>query len=156
MPLELDELRRKIMQVEIEREALKLEESSDANKREIDRVEAEIAGLQEKNRALTARWDDEKKDLTAVQELRSQIEQRKTELEQAQRMGDLERAARIQYGELLDLGKKLDAAETKIDQRRAKGDVLIKEEVDPEAVAQIVAKWTGIPVSRLVESERRS
>jgi ATP-dependent Clp protease ATP-binding subunit ClpB len=154
MPLELDELRRKIMQVEIEREALKLEESSDANKREIDRVEAEIAGLQEKNRALTARWDDEKKDLTAVQELRSQIEQRKTELEQAQRMGDLERAARIQYGELLDLGKKLDAAETKIDQRRAKGDVLIKEEVDPEAVAQIVAKWTGIPVSRLVESER--
>jgi ATP-dependent Clp protease ATP-binding subunit ClpB len=154
MPIELDELRRRIMQVEIEREALKLEEKSDANKREIDRVEAELAGLQEKNRALTARWEEEKKDLTAAAEIKTQMEQKRTELEQAQRMGDLERAARIQYGELTDLKKKLDAAEARIDERMAKGDVLIKEEVDPEAVAQIVAKWTGIPVSRLVESER--
>jgi ATP-dependent Clp protease ATP-binding subunit ClpB len=154
MPIELDELRRRIMQLEIEREAIKLEESSDANKREIDRVEAELAGLQEKNRTLTARWDEEKKDLSAAAEVKAQIEQKKTELEQAQRQGDLERAARIQYGELIELGKKLNAAEARIDERQAKGDVLIKEEVDPEAVAQIVGRWTGIPVSRLVESER--
>jgi len=154
MPIELDELRRRIMQLEIEREAIKLEESSDANKREIDRVEAELAGLQEKNRTLTARWDEEKKDLNAAAEIKAQIEQKKTELEQAQRQGDLERAARIQYGELIELGKKLNAAEARIDERQAKGDVLIKEEVDPEAVAQIVGRWTGIPVSRLVESER--
>ncbi len=154
MPIELDELRRRIMQVEIEREALKLEESTDANKREIDRVEAELAGLQEKNRALTARWDEEKKDLAAAAEIKAQIEQKKTELEQSQRMGDLERAARIQYGEIPELTKKLDAAEARIDERRARGDNLIREEVDPEAIAQIVGKWTGIPVSRLVESER--
>ena len=154
MPIELDELRRRIMQLEIEREAIKLEESSDANRREIDRVEAELAGLQEKNRTLTARWDEEKKDLSAAAEVKAQIEQKKTELEQAQRQGDLERAARIQYGELIELGKKLNAAEARIDERQAKGDVLIKEEVDPEAVAQIVGRWTGIPVSRLVESER--
>ncbi len=154
MPLELDELRRRIMQVEIEREALKLEENTDANRREIDRVEAEVAGLQEKNRALTARWEEEKKDLSAAAEIKARIEQRKTELDQAQRMGDLERAARIQYGELPELTKKLDAAEARIDERRARGDNLIREEVDPEAIAQIVGKWTGIPVSRLIESER--
>ncbi|RMH26315.1 MAG: AAA family ATPase [Planctomycetota bacterium] len=154
MPIELDELRRRIMQLEIEREALKLEQPTDANKRELDRVESELAELQEKNRALTARWEEEKKDLTAVAEIKAQIEQKKTELEQAQRLGDLERAARIQYGELNELKKQLDAAEARIDERQAKGDMLIKEEVDPEAVAQIVAKWTGIPVSRLVESER--
>lgn len=154
MPIELDELRRRIMQLEIEREALKLEEKSEANKREVDRVESELAGLQEKNRALTARWEEEKKDLAAAAEIKSQIEQKKTELEQAQRMGDLERAARIQYGELPELTKKLEAAEARIDERQARGDNLIREEVDPEAVAQIVAKWTGIPVSRLVESER--
>ena len=154
MPIELDELRRRIMQVEIEREALKLEESSDANKKEIDRVSAELAGLQEKNNALTARWEAEKKDLNAAAEIKATIEAKKTELEQAQRAGDLERAARIQYGELGELAKELASAEARIDDRRAKGDVLIKEEVDPESIAQIVGKWTGIPVSRLVESER--
>jgi len=154
MPIELDELRRKIMQVEIEREALKLEEASDANKKEIERVDSELAELREKNNALTARWEDEKKDLNAAAEIKAKIEGKKTELEQAQRAGDLERAARIQYGELGELAKALGAAEARIDDRRAKGDVLIKEEVDPESIAQIVGKWTGIPVSRLVESER--
>ncbi|MCC5822944.1 MAG: AAA family ATPase [Phycisphaerales bacterium] len=154
MPIELDELRRRIMQLEIEREALKLEEKSETNKREVDRVESELAGLQEKNRALTARWEDEKKDLAAAAEIKAQMEQKRTELEQAQRMGELERAARIQYGELPELTKKLEAAEARIDERQARGDNLIREEVDPEAVAQIVGKWTGIPVSRLIESER--
>ena len=154
MPQELDELRRKIMQLEIEREAIKLEAASDASKKEIERVESELAGLREENGALTARWEEEKKDLDAVRSIKGEIETRRVELEQAQRVGDLERAARIQYGDLVELQKQLDGAEAHIDERTSKGDVLIKEEVDPESVARIVGRWTGIPVSRLVEGER--
>jgi len=154
MPTELDELRRKIMQLEIEREALKLDEGSAANKKEIERVEEELAGLREKNGALTARWEEEKQDLDVVRDIKNDIEHKRVELEQAQRVGDLERAARIQYGDLVELEKQLSEAEAHIDARAASGDLLIKEEVDPEAVAKIVGRWTGIPVSRLIESER--
>ena len=154
MPTELDELRRKIMQLEIEREALKLDEGSEANRKEIDRVEEELAGLREKNNALTARWDEEKQDLNIVRQIKGEIEHKRVELEQAQRVGDLERAARIQYGDLVDLEKQLTEAEANIDERASKGELLIKEEVDPEAVAKIVGRWTGIPISKLIESER--
>ena len=154
MPAEIDELRRRIMSLEIEREALKLEEKSDVNTGEIERVESELAELREKNNALSARWEDEKKDLDVARSIKNEIEQKKIELERAQRVGDLESAAKIQYGELIELQKKLEDAEKAIDARQSSGDVLIKEEVDPEAVAQIVGRWTGIPVSKLVESER--
>ncbi|MBL4808856.1 MAG: AAA family ATPase [Phycisphaerales bacterium] len=154
MPQEIDELRRKIMQLEIEREALKLEESSEVSASEVTRVEGELAGLREKNNALSARWEEEKKDLDVARGIKNEIEQKKIELDRAQRVGDLETAARIQYGELIELGKGLEEAERVIDDRRESGDVLIKEEVDPEAVAQIVGRWTGIPVSKLIESER--
>ncbi|MEZ6163604.1 MAG: AAA family ATPase [Phycisphaerales bacterium] len=154
MPTELDELRRKIMQLEIEREALKLDADSDSSKKEIQRVESELAGLREQNSGLTARWEEEKQDLDVVRSIKNDIDAKRTELEQAQRVGDLERAARIQYGDLVDLQKQLDQAEANIDERQAKGEVLIKEEVDPEAVARIVGRWTGIPVSKLIESER--
>jgi ATP-dependent Clp protease ATP-binding subunit ClpB len=154
MPQELDELRRKIMQLEIEREALKLEESSDVHDREVMRVESELAELQEKNGALTVRWESEKRDLDAVRTIKGDIESKRVELEQAQRIGDLERAARIQYSDLVGLEKELSEAESHIDERTSKGDVLIKEEVDPESVARIVGRWTGIPVSKLIESER--
>jgi ATP-dependent Clp protease ATP-binding subunit ClpB len=154
MPTELDELRRKIMQLEIEREALKLDEGSEGNKKEIDRVEEELAGLREKNNALTARWEEEKQDLDVVRDIKGEIEHKRVELEQAQRIGDLERAAKIQYGDLVELEKQLAEAEANIDERASKGELLIKEEVDPEAVAKIVGRWTGIPVSRLIESER--
>ncbi len=154
MPTELDELRRKIMQLEIEREALKLDEGSEANKKEIERVEEELAGLREKNNALSARWEEEKRDLDVVRQIKGQIEHKRVELEQAQRVGDLERAARIQYGDLVELEKQLEEAEANIDRRADSGELLIKEEVDPESVARIVGRWTGIPVSRLVESER--
>ncbi len=154
MPTELDELRRKIMQLEIEREALKLDAESDSSKKEIQRVESELAGLREQNSALTARWEEEKKDLDVVRSIKNDIDAKRTELEQAQRVGDLERAARIQYGDLVELQKQLDQAEANIDERQSKGEVLIKEEVDPEAVARIVGRWTGIPVSKLIESER--
>lgn len=154
MPTELDELRRKIMQLEIEREALKLDAESDSSKKEIQRVESELAGLREQNSALTARWEEEKQDLDVVRSIKNDIDAKRTELEQAQRVGDLERAARIQYGDLVELNKQLDQAEANIDERQSKGEVLIKEEVDPEAVARIVGRWTGIPVSKLVETER--
>ncbi len=154
MPTELDELRRKMMQLEIEREALKLEADADTKSKELERVESELAGLREENSALTARWEEEKKDLDVVRSIKNDIDAKRTELEQAQRVGDLERAARIQYGDLVELNKQLDQAESNIDERQAKGEVLIKEEVDPEAVARIVGRWTGIPVSKLIESER--
>jgi len=169
MPGELDELRRRIMQLQIEREALKIEATerrsdeatkggagggADGTTRELSRLERELAELEEKNRELTARWETEKKELDAVKGVRAKIDVRKVELEQAQRRGDLETAARIQYGELRDLDKQLATAEQVLARRQATGDSLVKEEVDAEQVAEIVAKWTGIPVTRLIESER--
>ncbi|MGE3106956.1 MAG: ATP-dependent Clp protease ATP-binding subunit [Phycisphaerales bacterium] len=162
MPTELDELRRRIMQLEIEREALRLEakesgrdaRSTDTGKSQLEKVEQELSELQEKNRGLTARWEEEKKELDAVKEIKEQIDRRRTELEQAQRRGDLETAARIQYGEIRDLEKKLASAEKAMDERQARGGAMVKEEVDAELVSEVVAAWTGIPVSRLVESER--
>ncbi len=168
MPTELDELRRKIMQLEIEREALKLEAGAkrdarsesrsegktDTGSKELDRVERELADLQEQNRALTSRWEAEKKDLDAVKDLKAKIDAKRIELDQAQRRGDLETAARIQYGEIVELEKQLRSAEKVLDDRQAKGDALVKEEVDAEQIAEIVGRWTGIPVSKLLETER--
>ncbi len=153
MPTELDELRRRIMQLEIEREALKIEGGS-ASKKELERVDRELAELQEQNRELTSRWESEKKDLDAVKTVKESIEQKRVELEQAQRRGDLESAARIQYGEIPDLEKRLQQAEHDLDEKQERGELLVKEEVDAEQVAEIVGRWTGIPVARLVESER--
>jgi ATP-dependent Clp protease ATP-binding subunit ClpB len=143
MPLELDELRRAIMQAEIEREALKMEQGDKSkvvdpsSVRELDKIERELAEMQEKNRALSARWQEEK-----------------SELEQAQRKGDLEGAARIRYVDMRDLERKLAEAESKLSQRAKQGDAMVKEEVDSEMIAEIIARWTGIPVTRLIESER--
>jgi len=156
MPIELDELRRRIMQLEMQREAIKLEGDGDtpAQKKELERIEGELGELQEQNQVLTARWEAEKDELDAVSALKSEIERKKVELEQAQRRGDLEAAARIQYGEIRELEKKLDAAEAAIEARQSKGDTLVKEEVDAEQVAEIVSRWTKIPVSKLIETER--
>jgi ATP-dependent Clp protease ATP-binding subunit ClpB len=166
MPSELDELRRRIMQLEIEREALRIEASGGSQvrgegateergtKKELARVEKEIAELQEQNRALSARWDEEKKELDAVKAIKGEMAGKQVSLEQAQRRGDLEAAARIRYGEMRELEARLRQAEDALAKRKAKGDALVKEEVDAEAIAEVVARWTGIPVLRLVESER--
>ncbi|MCC6950233.1 MAG: AAA family ATPase [Phycisphaerales bacterium] len=160
MPTELDELRRRIMQLEIEREAVKLEvgqkakQGADGARRELDRIEKELAELQEQNRSLTARWEAEKQELDAVKTIKEQIAGKQVNLEQAQRRGDLEAAARIRYGEIRDLEAKLALAEKALAAKENKGEALVKEEVDAEAIAEIVGRWTGIPVSRLVESER--
>ncbi|MFT5422783.1 MAG: ATP-dependent Clp protease ATP-binding subunit ClpB [Phycisphaerales bacterium] len=157
LPFELDELRRKIMQLEIEREALKIEAKEGKGERptaELDRVEGELADLGEKNRVLSAQWNAEKAEVDAVSAVKSEIESKKVELEQAQRRGDLEAAARIQYGDMRELETRLAQAESAIKARQAQGETMIKEEVDAEQVAQVVSRWTGIPVSKLVEAER--
>ncbi len=153
MPAVLDVIRRDIMRLEIEREALKLEKDSDSRKR-LDAIEAELAGLQDQNRKLTAQWELEKKDLDAIKACKSEMDRKNTELEQAQRAGQLEKAARIQYGEMRDLDARLKTASAALHARIATGAALVHEEVDSEQIAHVVAKWTGIPVSRLIESER--
>ena len=153
MPTELDELRRRVMQLEIEREALKLE-SDEKSRKALASLEAELASQQERFNALDARWKVEKGELDGIKKLREQIDAREIELEQAKRRGDFEAASRLQYGEIRDLEKRLADAEAALARRQAGGGAMVKEEVDPEQVAAVVSKWTGIPVSKLVETER--
>jgi ATP-dependent Clp protease ATP-binding subunit ClpB len=153
MPAELDEIKRRVMQLEIEREALKLEKDPESKKR-LSAIEEELADFNEKDRAMTARWEIEKKELDAVKSVQAEIEKKNIELEQAKRRGDFESASRIQYGDLRDLEQRLKAAEESFRRRQAEGTALVKEEVDSEQIAEVVAKWTGIPVAKLIESER--
>ncbi len=152
MPAELDELRRRIMQLEIEREALKKEKDPGSVK-QLDLVERELADLKERDRALTSQWESEKGELDRIKQIKEQIDAKQVELEQAQRKGDLERAARIQYGELLDLRKQLQTVESDLT-RQTRQNALVHEEVTPEEIAQVVSKWTGIPISKLLEGEK--
>jgi ATP-dependent Clp protease ATP-binding subunit ClpB len=153
MPAELDELRRRLMQLEIEREALKIENDAESKKR-LSEIEKELATINEKNRSITAQWEIEKTELDEIKNVKEEIDRKHTELEQAQRNGELERAARIQYGELRELDARLKKAGEKLAKRQTAGQALVHEEVDSEQIAEVVAKWTGIPVSRLIESER--
>ncbi len=153
MPVELDELRRRIMQLEIEREALKKEKDAASRKR-LKSIEAELADLEEQNQTLTARWDIEKSELDEVSAVKERIDAARIELEQAQRRGDLEAAARIQYGEIPELNERLGEAEAQLDTRQQEGRNLVREEVDADMIAEVVGRWTGIPTSRLVEGER--
>ena len=152
MPTELDELRRRIMQLEMEREAIKIGAGEATG--ELEKIERDLAELQEKNNELTARWEAEKSVLDGASGVRDQIEQKRIELEQAKRRGDLEAASKIQYGDLRQLEEQLQDAEAKLDEHKQSGSAMIKEEVDSDQIAEIVARWTGIPVSRLVETER--
>ena len=153
MPAELDELRRRITQLQIEREALRKEKDPESKQR-LEKLEKQLAELTEKDRALTAQWEQEKKILAEAKAARQAIQDAQTALEQAQRAGDLEKAARIQYGELIELRKKAEEAEKKLADLHASGKALIREEVTPDEIAEIVSKWTHIPVSKLLESER--
>jgi ATP-dependent Clp protease ATP-binding subunit ClpB len=153
MPAELDEIRRKVMQLQIEIEALK-NEKDPASKQQLAKAEKELAELQEKNTQLTARWQNEKGIIDAVKRLNEELERKQVELEQAQRQGKLEAAARIQYGEMRDLRAKLADAETKVAELSRDGTALVKDEVTSEEIADVVSRWTGIPVSRMLEGER--
>jgi len=151
MPVELDEANRRVMQLEIEREALKRETDA-ASKDRLIKLEKELAEAQEKRSALQAQWQTEKGGLANLSKFKSDIEQTRREIEKAKREYDLNKVAELQYGKLASLEKELAAAE-KIADSGATGSRLIKEEVDEEDIAEIVARWTGVPVSRLMEGE---
>ena len=149
-PAPLDEADRRIMQLEIEREALR-KETDPASRERLSRIEREIADLKEQSRALRTRWDQEKTLIGEIRETRTKIDETRVEIEKAERAADLERAARLRYGALRELEQRLAAQEERL---RALGDGrLLKEEVDSEDIAQVVGRWTGIPVTRLMEGE---
>lgn len=152
MPVELDEVERKIKQLEIEREALKKEKDA-ASKSRLEDLKKELADLDEKRRALRTHWEMEKETIAQIRSLKEQLEQTKTNAAHAERDGDLSRAAELKYGRLSELQKKLDVANQKLMDIQ-KDKQMLKEEVDEEDIAQVVAKWTGIPVSRMLESEK--
>ena len=150
-PQALDEVDRQIMQLEIEREALKKEKDK-ASKVRLKKIEAELADLQEESRQLHARWVNEKEAIANLQAAKEQIEQTRLEIERAERRSDLETAARLRYSTLRDLENQVVELEDRIKQIQA-GDALLKEEVDAEEIAEIVSRWTGIPVTKLLEGE---
>jgi ATP-dependent Clp protease ATP-binding subunit ClpB len=153
MPAELDGVRRRIMQLQIELEALK-HEKTPASKQQMQKAEKELAELQEQNSALTARWENEVGAMRAIKALNEKLEAKKVELEQAQRQGNLETAARIQYGELRELNAQIEKAQAKLRDLAKSGEALVKEEVTSEEIAEVVSRWTGIPVTRMLEGER--
>ncbi len=152
MPTEIDQIERRIMQLEIERTALK-KESDKASKERLAKLERELAELQEKSRKLKTQWQNEKNVVSEIRDLKSAIELSKEQIEQAKRAGDLSRAAEVQYGRLPELEKKLKAAEEKLAKTQQTGGMLA-EEVTENDIAEVVASWTHIPVSRLLEGER--
>ena len=153
MPAELDQSSRRIVQLEIEREALKKEKDK-ASKQRLERLEKQLAELKEKNHHLSARWENERGALLQIKELAEKIDAAKVELEQAQRAGELEKAARLRYGTLGELEKERQQHMEKLSSLQQDGQGLIHEEVTSEQIAQVVSKWTGIPVAKMLEGER--
>lgn len=150
-PAELDVVDREIMQREIEREALKKEKDK-ASKERLKKLEAELANLKEQSTQLTARWQAEKEAIERIQSIKEQIDQENIEVEQAQRAMDYQKAAELQYGRLHELEQSLQQANDTLNTMQ-QDSPLLKEEVGTEEIAQIVAKWTGIPVNKLLEGE---
>src|SRR5690242_19392492 len=150
MPTEIDVIERQIMQQEMERQALK-KEKDPASKERLKKLEKELAGLKEQSNALKAEWQKEKAVLEEQRKWKEELDQLRTELERAQRRGELAKASEIQYGRIPELEKKLAAATAKTAKDRP---TLLREEVTEEDIAEVVSRWTGIPVSRLQEGER--
>jgi ATP-dependent Clp protease ATP-binding subunit ClpB len=150
-PEELDELDRRLIQLKIEREALK-KENDVASKDRLDRIQKEIAELEEKSDALARRWRDEKEKLSSAQKIKEELDARRIELEQMQRKGDLGRAGELAYGIIPDLEKKLQAMEA-VDSA-AGGGRMMEEAVTPDHIAGVVSRWTGIPVEKMLEGEK--
>ncbi len=150
-PQELDVVDRQIMQLEIEREALKKEKDK-ASKERLAKIERDLADLRETSKALSARWQAEKQAISELRGLKEKLEQTNLDMERAERDANLEKAARLRYGDLRDIEQKIQGAEAKLKSLQSEG-ALLKEEVDTEEIASIVARWTGIPVTRLLEGE---
>ncbi|MBL7921963.1 MAG: ATP-dependent chaperone ClpB [Bacteroidia bacterium] len=150
MPIELDEAERKIMQLEIEREAIKRD--NDTNR--IDALNKEIANWQEKRTMLRARWQSEKEVIEGVQKIKKEIEDLKQQANNFEKQGDYGKVAEIRYGKVKDAEIKLADFETKLAEAKENGSQLLKEEVDSEDIAAVISAWTGIPVSRMLQSEK--
>jgi ATP-dependent Clp protease ATP-binding subunit ClpB len=153
MPTELDEVERRVRQLEVEREAVRKEQDP-ASAERLRKIEAEVAGLNEKRSGLKAQWQAEKGGIQKIRTVKEQIEQARIDAEKAEREGNLGRAAELRYGKLLELQKQLEAESATLAAVQS-GTKILKEEVDDEDIAEIVSKWTGIPVSRMLEGERQ-
>ena len=151
MPAEIDQIERRITQLEIERQALKKEDDP-ASRERLAKLEKELAGLREQSDRLKLRWNAEKEIITRIRKLKSNIEQAKLDEQRATREGDLAKASEIRYGKLVSLEKQLAEANAELEGQRQSGRML-KEEVDEEDVARVVSKWTGIPVAKMLEGE---
>ena len=153
LPQEIDEVERRIVQLEIEKQALSHEDDAPAKER-LAGIEAELSELREKSQTMKARWQAEKIQITRIQELKERVEELRTEAERATRTGDLERAAEVQYSQIPQSLTELEEAEARLEALQADGKFL-KEEVTDEDISEVVSEWTGIPVSALMESERQ-
>ena len=153
-PGEIDEVERRITQEQIEREALRREEDP-ASKERLAKLEKSLADLKEKSAALKARWQREKEIISHIQAVKEKMDKAKVEAAQAERVGDLARAAELTYGVMLNLKKELEAENQKLaDLQQAEG-AMLKEEVDAQDIAEVVSQWTGVPVTRLLEGEKQ-
>jgi ATP-dependent Clp protease ATP-binding subunit ClpB len=152
MPTEIDEVKRRIQQLEIERAAMR-KETDDASKARLDALEAELAELNERFNELNARWQNEKGAIDSINEAKARLEEAERDAERAERDADLERAAKLRYGDIPELEKAVAEQEARIAELHAGGGSMLADEVTEEDVAEVVAKWTGIPVSRLMEGE---
>ncbi len=152
MPQELDEVERKMRQLEIEQVALK-KEKDDASKERLKGIAEELANLKEKRDELRAHWQSEKQHISRIREIKAQIDQYRADIEKSEREGDLNRVAELRYGKIPELENRLKT-ENKLLQELQESRQMLKEEVDEEDIAQVVSRWTGIPVSRMMESEK--
>jgi ATP-dependent Clp protease ATP-binding subunit ClpB len=152
VPTEIDEVERRIQQLEIEREALK-KETDEASKARLGALEEDLANLREEAAELRTRWQNEKEPIEEIKAAKEQLEEARLEAERAERETDLERAAKLRYGDIPELEAKVAESEARLEEVHAGGEVLLADEVTEEDVAEVVAKWTGIPVSRLMEGE---
>ncbi len=150
MPEELDEIERRIRQLEIEREAMKREK----DQTKIAQINEELANLEEKRNGIKAQWEDEREVVLGVQKAKEELERLKLEGNRAEREGDFTKAAEVRYGKIPEVQKELEALNAQLQDMQEDGKMLVKEEVDAEDVAEIVSKWTGIPVTRMLQSER--
>ena len=152
-PEELDEIDRKILQMEMERLSL-AKESNPASKERLERLEKELADLKEAQRTLNTQWQSEKDIINKIQAVKEEIDRVNVEIQQAERDYDLNRAAELKYGKLTDLHRQVEAAETQLAQAQRSGQSLLREVVTEADIAEVISKWTGIPLSKLVESEK--
>ncbi|TFF89463.1 MAG: ATP-dependent chaperone ClpB [Promethearchaeota archaeon] len=152
MPTEIDEVERKILQLQIEEQALKKEDDP-ISKERLEKIRKDIAELKEKSESLKLKWRNEKEQIDRLKSLKKEIEQTKLNAERAERMGNLGKAAELRYGKLNDLKKELEEVKNNLEDLQSES-AMLKEEVDEDDIAEVVSKWTGIPVSKMMESER--